>query len=72
MLYLVGNMKNLNWENLLEEQCPMCGWSLEEKDNEYTCNQHKEPYRISKQRFTEIRRDLQEKEDFGTDFMRNF
>jgi len=65
-------MKNLNWESLLEQQCPMCGFALEEKDKEYICTQHKEPYRISKTRFTEVRRSLQEKEDFGTDFMRNF
>lgn len=58
-------MNYLDWDRIKEEQCPMCGYQLIEGDTHWTCDNHKQPFKISNERFLEIQRNLQEQEDFS-------
>lgn len=56
----------LNWENIKNDSCPACGYFMTETDKGWECNNHRgKPFSIPKKRFVEIKRDLQEKEDFA-------
>lgn len=56
----------LNWENLKEDGCPACGIAMEITDKLYRCTNHRgQPFVIPLLRAIEIKRGLQEKEDFA-------
>lgn len=56
---------NFNWENLLEEQCPSCGWQMIQRGDFWYCDQHKQEFKISNERFVSLQREMQEKRDFS-------
>lgn len=59
-------MNYLDWNRILEEQCPSCGYQMKEEGNSWICDNHKgKPFTIPTQRFLEIQRDLKAKQDFS-------
>jgi hypothetical protein len=56
----------LNWENLKEDGCPACGYAMEQEKTKWVCKNHKgNPFIIPYEKVIEIKRSLQEKEDFA-------
>ena len=58
--------KYLDWNNILNDSCPSCGYFMAEEENRYICKNHRgDPFVIPKKRFIEIKRALQAKQDFA-------
>ena len=65
--------KFLSWENVLENRCPMCGEEFPQKEGDRECKNHEgNSFRIKGFRFTQIRRDIQAKNESNGDFIKHF
>ena len=55
----------LDWDKIKQDCCPSCGWKMEEEPLNFVCKRHEEPFKIGRTKYQELKRRLQDEEQFS-------